>query len=238
MKLTSKTAAITIAVLVMAAILSACGTPATPEPTPDMNAYATNAVQTVEAHYTATALAKPTDTPVPTYTPVTLPTDTPEPAAVLPPAVPSGESAPVIGSDPAALPELPVTDPAQPAVIPEIPTATIELAGDKASYDSQTPLDGSHVEAGAEFDITWYLLNTGTTTWTTDYCMRYFTGTNMTKPGKTRYYLNQPVAPNTVGACAVDAIAPTTPGTYSMSVVLGNENDENFFIVDITIIVD
>ncbi len=238
MKLNSKTAAIAIAVLIMAAILSACGTTATPEPTPDMNVYATNAVQTVEAYYTATALARPTDTPEPTYTPVTLPTDTPEPVSVLPPAIPSGESAPVISSDPAALPELPVTDAAQAMGIPSVPTATAALAGNKASYDSQTPLDGTHVEAGSEFDITWYLMNTGTTTWTTEYCLRYFTGTNFTKPGKTRYYLTQPVAPNTVGACTVDAIAPWDPGTYSMSVVLGNENDENFFIVDITIIVD
>ena len=126
------------------------------------------------------------------------------------------------------------------AVLPTaVPTPTpVVHAGDKATYDSQTPQDGTHLKAGQEFDITWYLLNTGTTTWTTDYCMRFFTGTNFTKPGKTRYYLNNPVAPNTVGACSVDAVAPTTAGTYTMSVVLGNENDENFTIVDITIVVD
>ena len=33
------------------------------------------------------------------------------------------------------------------------------------------------------------MVNTGTTTWTTDYSMRYFAGTNLTKPGKTRYNL-------------------------------------------------
>lgn len=241
MKMKSKTAAFAIAVLIMAAILSACGSQSTPEPTPDMNAYATNAVQTVEAHYTATALAQPTNTPEPTYTPVVLPTDTPEPIAVLPPAASSAEGAPAVSADPAGVPQLPMGDAAQAVqapVVPEVPTATAVLAGDKASWDSQTPVDGSHVEAGSEFDITWYLLNTGTTTWTTDYCLRYFTGTNFTKPGKTRTHLAQPVAPNTIGACTVDAVAPTTPGTYTMSVVLGNENDENFFIVDITIIVD
>ncbi len=237
LKMNSKTAAIAIAVLIMAAILSACGTPATPEPTPDMNAYATNAVQTVEAHYTATALAQPTNTPEPTYTPVVLPTDTPEPIAVLPTAASSEESAPA-AADP-SVPILPIIDiSAQNQDIAAVPTATAMQAGDKASYDSQTPLDGTHVEAGSEFDITWYLMNTGTTTWTTDYSLRYFTGTNFTKPGKPRTYLAQAVLPNTVGACTVDAVAPNKPGTYSMSVVLGNENDENFFIVDITIIVD
>ena len=127
----------------------------------------------------------------------------------------------------------------EPAAIPQMPTPTpIPLVGDKASYDSQAPLDGTHVERGQWFDITWYLLNTGTTTWTTDYVLRYFTGTNFTKPGKNRYYLSAPVAPNTVGACTIDAVAPSNPGTYTMSVVLGNENDENFYIMDITIVVD
>ncbi len=132
---------------------------------------------------------------------------------------------------PTAVPEI--------AQLPEIPTPTpIALSGDKASYDSQAPLDGVHVQAGQWFDITWYLMNTGTTTWTTDYVLRYFTGTNFTKPGKDRYYLGAPVAPNTVGACTVDAVAPKKPGTYTMSVVLGNENEENFYIMDITINVD
>lgn len=127
----------------------------------------------------------------------------------------------------------------QQVVLPTVPTATpIVQSGDKASYDSQSPQDGTHLQRGQEFDITWNLLNTGSTTWTTDYVMRFFTGTNFTKPGKTRYNLNAPVPPNTVGACSVDAVAPSKPGEYTMSVVLGNENDENFYIVDITIIVD
>ena len=136
---------------------------------------------------------------------------------------------------------LPVLPADSGAVLPVItqPTANTPLAaGDKASYESQSPLDNSHVERGAEFDISWYLLNTGTTTWTTDYSLRYFTGTNFTKPGKGRWNLVQSVPPNTVGTCTVDAIAPENPVTYTMSVVLGNENDENFFIVDLTIVVD
>ena len=98
--------------------------------------------------------------------------------------------------------------------LPIAPTPTpVVQAGDRASYDSQTPLDGTHVSRGQIFDITWYLLNTGTTTWTTDYCLRYFTGTNFTKPGKNRWHLTKPVPPNTVGACTIDAVAPGSPGT-------------------------
>ena len=125
------------------------------------------------------------------------------------------------------------------AVLPQMPTPTpVQQMGDKASYDSQSPQDGTHVQRGQVFDITWYLMNTGTTTWTTDYVVRFFSGTNFTKPGKDRYYLGAPVAPNTVGACTVDAVAPNKSGTYTMAVVLGNENEENFYVMDITITVD
>ena len=244
--LSRKTLLRLVTIFMIISILSACGTAATPEPTLDMNEFATHAVETIEANATATALMIPTNTPEPTYTPVTLPTDTPEGIMVLPTSSSMEGSMIIIpNTDPAApltnnaLPALPGDAAAAAAPVVIQPTATQPpTTGDKASYDSQYPLDGAHVEAGSEFDITWYLLNTGTTTWTTDYCLRYFTGTNFTKTSKSRFYLNQPVPPNTVGACSLDAIAPTSPGTYTMSVVLGNEEDKNFFIVDITIIVD
>ena len=234
-----------ITAFVIVSILSACGTAATPEPTLDMNEFATHAVETIEANATATALAVPTNTPEPTYTPVSLPTDTPESIAVLPTT--PVESGLIINpnKDPAApagannaLPMLPAEGSAALPVLSKPTATTPPLAGDKASYESQSPLDNTHVERGSEFDVSWYLLNTGTTTWTTDYSLRYFTGTNFTKPGKNRWHLVQPVPPNSVGTCTIDAIAPNNPGTYTMSVVLGNENDENFFIVDLTIVVD
>ncbi len=109
---------------------------------------------------------------------------------------------------------------------------------DKAVWQSQNPEDGVHVEAGSEFDITWHMLNSGTTTWTTDYSMRYFAATDLTKPGKDRYNLSEPVPPGAVGNCSVDAIAPWEPGTYQMFVVLSNGNDENFAKVDIIVNVD
>ena len=127
----------------------------------------------------------------------------------------------------------------QQVILPTVPTATpIVNAGDKASYDSQTPQDGTHVQRGQTFDITWNLLNTGTTTWTTDYSIRFFSGTNFTKPGKYRWGIPANVTPNNIGSWTVDAVAPNAPGTYTMALVVGNENDENFMVVDITIVVD
>ncbi len=243
MKKSLKNALRVFVIMAAAAALSACGNAATPEPTPDMNAFATSAVETVEARYTETAIAMPTETPAPTYTPVSLPTATAE-VLVLPTSEElisntSGTTGTGTDASAAAAGTTASGDSASvAAVVPTATTAASSSAGNKASYEGQTPTDGTHVEAGSEFDITWYLVNTGTTTWTTDYSMRYFTGTNFTKPGKTYYRLNAAVAPNETGACSMDAVAPTTPGTYTMSAVLANENDENFMIVDITIVVD
>ena len=238
MKKSLKNALCVFVIIAAAVALSACGNAATPEPTPDMNAFATSAVQTVEARYTETALAMPTETPAPTYTPVSLPTATAE-VLVLPTSEEMISNTASTGTDASAAAASASGDAAAvAAVVPTATTAASSSAGNKASYEGQTPTDGTHVEAGSEFDITWYLVNTGTTTWTTDYSMRYFTGTNMTKPGKNYYHLSTNVAPNETAACTVDAIAPSTPGTYTMSAVLGNENDENFMIVDITIVVD
>ena len=109
---------------------------------------------------------------------------------------------------------------------------------DKAVWQSQSPEDGTHIDAGAEFDITWFMTNTGTTTWTTDYSLRYFAGTNLMKPGKPpRYNLTKAVEPGATGEFSADAVAPWEPGTYQMFVVLSNGNDENFSKVDITIVV-
>ena len=245
MKKSLKNALCVFVIIAAAVALSACGNAATPEPTPDMNAFATSAVQTVEARYTETALAMPTETPAPTYTPVSLPTATADSAVLVLPTseemITNDAAAASTGTDASAAAASASGDAAAVAAAAVVPTATTAASsstGNKASYEGQTPTDGTHVKAGEEFDITWYLVNTGTTTWTTDYSMRYFTGTNFSKPGKTYYRLNAAVAPNETGACSMDAVAPTTPGTYQMSAVLANENDENFMIVDITIVVD
>ena len=109
---------------------------------------------------------------------------------------------------------------------------------DKALYLGQTPQDGSHVNRESEFDVVWELENAGTTTWTRDYSLRYFSNTNFTKQTRSRWRLPKAVAPGESVKCVVDAVAPAEPGTYTMAMVLGNENDENFMIVDIKIIVD
>lgn len=254
MKISDRVKMLQPLLLILAAvILTACGNIATPEPTTDVNALGTAAVETISANYTETALANPTNTPEPQNTPLPVITEAPGQVMVLP-TMPGGESDMIINRQ--NLPQMPDTNaealPEPPAniVLPILPTSAGPVAiiptatlpapsgGDKASWEGQSPADNTHIEAGAEFDMTWYLRNTGTTTWTTDYCLRYFSNTNLSKRPGQRFYLQKNVAPNELAECTIDAIAPTTPGTYKMAYVLSNAEDRNFYTVDITIIVD
>lgn len=210
------------------AMLASCGGGATPEPTIDVNQIATNAVQTIEARATETALAMPTATIAPTYTPVSYTPTTPALPLSLPTAG-SGNTVPTTSTG---------------AIVPGAtvgaakPTATLASVGDKANWADQSITDGTHYGAGETDDLIWYITNIGTTTWTTDYSIRFFTGTNFAKSGNTRYNLTSTTAPQETAAVTIDITAPTTAGEYKMSWVLSNENDENFYIVDVTIVVD
>ena len=229
----SKKTPLRLLLLSAAVILSGCGQAVTPEPTPDMNAFATSAVQTVEARYTQTAAAVPTETPEADdiiFAGEDLFDEGSE--DLYDDSYPEDTA---FSSDPVYYSSEYDTGASEP--YGETAETPADKGVDKAAWQSQTPADGTHIAPGEEFDIVWNMLNTGTTTWTTGYRLRYFSGTNLTKPGK-NYTLASPVAPNTVGACSLDAIAPWAPGTYQMSVVLSNEEDVNFSIVDITIVVD
>ena len=110
--------------------------------------------------------------------------------------------------------------------------------GDNASYESQIPSDETHFAPGQNFNIVWYFWNIGSTTWTNNYSIRFFSGDNFMNSSDNRQYLTKNVAPGRLGELYTEAIAPSQPGTYRMSVVLSNSNDENFYVADITIIVD
>ena len=84
MRMNKSRKALSLLIGVIVVLLASCGAQPTPEPTIDFNVLSTNAAMTIEAEFTETALAAPTNTLEPTYTP--LPTET----------VPSVESAGVI----------------------------------------------------------------------------------------------------------------------------------------------
>lgn len=174
-------------------ILGACSG----EPTQDPALIYTQAVQTVEAQLTGTALAKPADTamptPIPTQSPTIAPTSTPvtvglptlPPLGTLPvlditlqptlPQPPGADTTPTVGVLPSS--PLPTFQPTLPQ-----PTATQKksYSGDHATFQYQVPADGQTFAPGAEFLLSWGFLNDGTTTWNSDYRLVFFGGTVIT----------------------------------------------------------
>ena len=106
----------------------------------------TSIAQTVEVDFTRTAIARPTDTPTPQPTPTN--TALP-PTATFPPT-----NTPAAGA-----------------------TATLAPGGrDGGVWVSSNPADSSHITAGLPFDVVLTLMNTGTTTWTTAYAIKFVSG--------------------------------------------------------------
>lgn len=228
-------------VFIMLFALTSCGSNnREPLPTSDPSIIITEVAETIMAELTQTYMAMPTSTPTlpPTETPLPAPTLTPiiptvTPKGMLPAAV--SVSQPDTSASNAQVMQQQIQ--AQPQQIQVQQQAPVAKAGDAASYKGQS-IDNGHVDAGEDFDLLWYFTNTGSTTWTTDYSIRYYTGTNFAKNGNTKFHLVEPVAPGADGFARIDAVAPKEPGTYAMTWVLSNENDVNFFLVDVTIIVD
>ncbi|NMB89858.1 MAG: hypothetical protein GYA17_15990 [Chloroflexi bacterium] len=106
-------------------------------------------------------------------------------------------------------------------------------SADQAEWVGQTPADETNLSAGQNFTITWRVSNTGTTTWTTDYQYRYFSGEAMYSQGT--YPLPQEVAPGEEAVLTVSAVAPTTAGSYRMDWVLTNDQGTNFYTMYIMI---
>ncbi|NMA12787.1 MAG: hypothetical protein GX933_06365 [Chloroflexi bacterium] len=212
---------ISFLIILVAVFAASCTTRPTPEPTVDVNMLATQAAQTIEARFTETALAMPSETPMPTYTPIV--------------------ATATIGTIPITLPTTGVgaipTVAAQSTLPAALPTATLSAVGDRAVWADQSIKDGTKLKPGESADLIWYITNVGTTTWTTDYSVRFFTGTNFAKAGNNRYAFPASVAPQQTGSVTIDIVAPTTPGEYKMAWVLSNAEDRNFYTVDITIVV-
>lgn len=214
---------------IMILALTGCGPAATPEPTVDLNMLATNAAATIAAQITETALAFPTSTPEPTYTPVYY-TDTP--AVIEIPTISTG------GDPSGSIGTIPQVGEALPTIPAALPTATLGTTGNQCVYSDQNIKDGTVFKAGQSADLIWYITNTGSTTWTTDYSIRFYSGTNFAKAGNTRYKLPVAAPPQATAQFIIDIVAPSSAGEYKMAWVISDEGDNNFCPVDITIKVE
>ena len=198
-KITRKAAVLTF--LVGALILTACGgIGEDPTPTTDPNIIFTEAAITVQAQLTEMSALTPsaTSTQAVTSTPMASPTlSTPFPTF-----------APLASSTPGA------------------PASGGSTSGDKCEYISQKYEDGTSFTAGQQFDMYWTIKNTGTTTWSTLYAYRKYSGDDISD--KSSYAFTKSVAPNASVDVTVDMTAPSKSDSYMENWVLTNAEGRNF----------
>jgi hypothetical protein len=105
--------------------------------------------------------------------------------------------------------------PITPTFLEPFSTATKSLipgTGDNAKFDQDITIpDGSIIKPGESFNKTWSLINSGTTTWTTDYQLVYVFGPQATVMSVN---LTKSVAPGEVIQITVPFVAPTVNGSY------------------------
>jgi hypothetical protein len=116
-----------------------------------------------------------------------------------------------------------------------LPSATSAQSSGGSSYTtpddwlkliSSSPVDGSYFAPKESFKKTWTVKNTGTTTWTKDFDLVYYSGTRMTD--KTVIPIPTTVKPGKSIDLSLNLVAPKTPGTYQGFWMLRNQYGELF----------
>jgi len=92
------------------------------------------------------------------------------------------------------------------------PTIAQNLPGDHAQWMGQNPIDGYITPPIVQFQISWRLKNTGTTTWTTDYYLGFLGGAQIW--GVTKVNLEYEVPPGKYLDIYITGFAPEKPGEY------------------------
>lgn len=171
---------------VSALLLSACGKIAGSQ---DPNAQITVIAQTVQAQLTQVALLTPSATPT-------------MPATATPTMVPATDT-----------PSGPTSTPTK---TPYPTYASGGASGDQSKFSKDiTVPDGTTFTPGSTFTKTWLFINTGTTTWTTDYKLVYFDGVNAAKNNALSVNLPYDVKPGESVQISLDFVAPASNGTYT-----------------------
>lgn len=193
---------ITIAVLLIGLILSACGPTTTSQATPDINTIHTAAAQTVIAEFTQTALAVP---------PTEAATETQEPQPTTDTAEPGAQTA---GPTVEATVDIPLEASPTP------------ITCDDADFvaDVSVP-DGTEMTPGQDFVKTWRIKNTGTCTWGSGYAVIYSFGEKMSGVAEP---LTTAVAPNEEVEISVRFKAPQDVGQYASTWRMANANNSPF----------
>lgn len=103
---------------------------------------------------------------------------------------------------------------------------TVVAGPDKAKWVSQTVTDGTRFAPGAKFNMTWRIQNVGTSTWTVNYRMRFYSGDPF---GALREIpLDREVKPGETVDITIAMTAPAKAGEYRSDWVMSNELLRNF----------
>jgi hypothetical protein len=139
--------------------------------------------------------------------------------------------------------ELAMTPPTEipsPTLFPTLPapsaaatigfgTATLASGGtgcNNSTYVSDVSIpDNTVIDAGAKFDKTWQLLNSGTCEWTTSYKLAFTDGDQM---GGATTNITVPVPSGSVVNITVPMVAPQDAGTYKGNWQMQNDQGQFF----------
>lgn len=185
--------------------LSACG-PRVSTPSPDQ--MKTYVAETISVQLTRTEIARPSDTPTPTLAPTATPAP---PTATI--AVPTAAVGLPTGTAPAAA----------TATKPAAQTGT-----DAGVWTRSDPADGANITAGGKFKVVVTLMNTGTTTWTTNYYIVHTDGASMGATSK--IMMPYEVPPNMSVQITIEFTAPSSTGTVKSNWMIVNPNDVGFAV--------
>jgi hypothetical protein len=187
---------------------------ATSAPTLDLNAVKTEVASTVEARITydaaLTQAAAPSETPVP-------PTNTSVPPTAAVPATEIITQTPVTP----ALSFTPTKTPGS-STSGSYPTFTPTFYPDRAELVAKNVPNGVNFAPNAEFDIVWTVKNTGVRAWDNQFYIKYTWGVEGSD--SSIYHLPGAVAVGSTVDLRVDMLAPSTPGSYSTTWSLINND--------------
>jgi hypothetical protein len=125
-----------------------------------------------------------------------------------------------------------------PVVVPTTAPTAVSAGGNSAQYVSQTPADDTVFLPGQTFTMTWKLKNIGTTTWTSDYLLRFFASDQAgvkLHTGDDNQRLNKTVKPGETVDISIAMKAPSSKVTVKNAWVLTNVEGVNFMAFDIRI---
>jgi hypothetical protein len=192
-------------ILILAVLLSACGSKLKATPTTEPSVILTSVAQTAAVRLSA----MPSNTPAPTET--ASPSETPTLPATATPF-----SSPITGTLPVALPTQATTAPISVGSGPDLVMMVSDL----------DVTDGTQFDPGAKFTKTWRLMNSGTSTWTTGYSLVHVSGNDIGGPSSVP--LPSEVQPGKMVDVSVDLTAPTTDGTFTSYWKLKNTSGQLF----------